>query len=145
MRLIRGVPPRSSPSPTVCDTNSFFPAHDGRKEFVSQTVGEGELRRGPPRIHRIKRMARLEVVHDERRREVCSVYVAEQEVRDSERPARRVHSVDLQFTLRSADVHEVVAAPQVLIPKLEAVAALQPAQVVDQVPRLRNLILRTPG
>src|SRR5438046_9829469 len=79
MRLIRGVPPRSSPSPTVCDTNSFFPAHDGRKEFVSQTVGEGELRRGPPRIHRIKRMARLEVVHDERRREVCSVYVAEQE------------------------------------------------------------------
>src|SRR5207245_9619893 len=77
-----------------------FPAHDGRKEFVSQTVGEGELRRGPPRIHRIKRMARLEVGHDERRSEVWSGYGAEGGGRESERCARRGHSVHRMVSRR---------------------------------------------
>src|SRR5437588_309531 len=51
---------------------------------------------------------------------------------------------EVAFSLLCADVKEVVGALQVLITKFEAVTPFQQTQVLDQIPSLRYLILRTP-
>ena len=90
-------------------------------------------------------MTGLVVVHDEGRREMHAVDIAKEEVRQAKISAGGVNTVGLDFALRGTDVQEVVRTLEILIPELEAVARFQPAQALDDIPGLRNLVLGTPG
>ena len=76
--------------------------------------------------------------------EVHAVDIAEQEIRQAECSASGVDSVRLQLALWCTQVEEVVCTLEILVAEFEAMAALQPAQVLNNVPGLRNLVLRSP-
>src|SRR5207248_2941801 len=115
-----------------------------REKFIAQAISQCEFGSRLPAIHGIERMAGLEIMHDQRRGEVHAIHVSEQEIRQAESSARGVDSVGLQLTLRGAQIQEVIATLQILVSKFEAVAAFQPAEVLNNVPRLGNLELRPP-
>ena len=91
-------------------------------------------------------MTRLELVNEQRRGEVSSIYIDHHKIRQYHIVVGiGVNAVDLQLTLGRTNVHEIVSAPQVLVSEFEAVTALEPAEVLDQIPGLRNLRLGPPG
>ena len=65
-----------------------------------------------------------------------AVHITEQEIRQAKLPSTRVNSIRLQFALWGSQIEEVVGPPDVLIPKFEAMTALQPAQIFNDVPSL---------
>jgi hypothetical protein len=83
-------------------------------------------------------------MNDQWRREVDAVHVTEQEVRQAEGPACSVDTVCLQLALRSPQVEKVVGPLEELIAEFEAMTAFQPAQILNNIPGLRNLVLRPP-
>ena len=62
--------------------------------------------------------------------------VSEQQIGQRVRKTAGDNSSFQDKALRSFDVEEIVAAPEVLVTELEAVRAFQPVQVLNQVPRL---------
>ena len=73
-----------------------------------------------------------------------SVDITEQEVGQAEPPSSGVNAIRLQLALRGSQVEEVVGPLDVLITEFKAMITLQPAQVVNDVPGLRNLVLGPP-
>src|SRR6266403_2226980 len=83
-------------------------------------------------------------MNDQWRREVHAVHISEQEIRHAESSTSGINPVGLQLPLGRPKIKKVVGALEKLIAELKAMASLQPTKVINDVPGLRNLILRTP-
>src|SRR5580700_10266693 len=121
-----------------------IPIHQWSEKFVPQTVSKGEFRSRLPSVHGIEGVSGLKIMNDVGCREKYDIRVSQQQIGKADIEATGDNSVLDHQTLRGFYVEEIVGPPEVLITELETMTAFQPVQVLNEVPRLRNLILRPP-
>ncbi len=125
----------------------IVPLDPRREVLVAQTVVQGQFRVRPPGVLDVEGVGVDIVMEDERRGQIERGHVAEQQVGDSGEGSRASHietAAHAHGPVEGPDIQSVLAVALPLVSELEAVRAFDPGKVVESLPDLGGLELRTP-